>query len=153
MASWDAIWLCWHYLWVINMASRLASGGINLAGSSSSYNVSAAAGPTWIITARWNREAGTKQNKPQQGRGCWLCGVAVSYNRDCLFFDFLLCFLHMNNVRSCWCLDLIPHSVKLLIDCITVLISLCLRLSKYFTVSPSPTLFTNTENLHSCWFW
>lgn len=37
MAGGAAIWPWWHYLRVINMASRLASGGINLAGRRSSF--------------------------------------------------------------------------------------------------------------------
>lgn len=141
MASWAAIWLCWHYLWVINMASRLASGGINLAGSSSSYNVSAAAGPTWIITARWNREAGTKQNKTQQGRVCWRRAAVFSYSSNCLFFDFLFCFFSpawiMWRVIGPFELILTQQSSEVTagLIVISVLMSFCLDISQCKTFS------------------
>ena len=114
------------------MASRLASGGINLAASSSSYNVSAAAGPD--VNYHWPRERGgdkTQHNTTQHNGG----GGSV----DCVLFlfpiiempfssDFLF-WPHMNNVRSCWFFELSPRSLKLpghgLMDRVFVVVQCC----------------------------
>lgn len=108
MASWAAIWVWWHYLWVINMASRLASGGINLAASSSSYHVSAAASPMWVIAARRNREQPkeTKQRPAGRFNGVFLLHFLII--EIFLHFDFLRGFC-MNDVKICWFF----HSVQL----------------------------------------